>query len=211
MENQDYQEPIEIIYRNIEEYKKIKINEFEIDRIGIRLFNNNFTFSNINFKKPKNKLSQNCLNFNDDDENNEIKEKIRNKWRSLNENEKEPETYLNLISNFILTENNGLVFIDRSWYCDNPFYKCISSPLLLYKCALTFPNSIKIYNSNGYLWDCRLMHKETNQFIKFNDRKGEAVVGFEFTLIQYEIDKVPNQFFKDILELMNYLISDQCI
>lgn len=55
------------------------------------------------------------------------------------------------------------------------------------------------------------MHKETNQFIKINDRQGESAVGFEFTHIQYEIDKVPDQFFKDILELMNYLISDQCI
>jgi hypothetical protein len=211
--DQDYEDSMEIIYRNIEIYKKTQINKYGIDIIGIRLCNNIFTFSNINLEKKRNKLSQNLLKFDVDDEycNNEIKQKIICKWRSLNENEKEPETYLNLMDNFILTKNNGVVFVNSSRYGDHRFCDCISSPLLLYKCSLTFPKNIKIYDSPEYLWDCRLIHKDTNNFIKFNDKNNNSVIGLEFVDIQYEKDKVPDEFFKDILELFNYLISDQCI
>ena len=84
----------------------------------------------------------------------------------------------------------------------------ISSQLLLYRLACTFPATIKVNGHEGYkvVWEFPLKHKETGENINFREWKGASGFGTRF----YSVEQMPEVLLKDLLALLDYLTGGRC-
>lgn len=87
-----------------------------------------------------------------------------------------------------------------------PLYRIISPALLLYRLMATFFCSPKCEDGYKMIWHYNLKHKETGKAVSFSEWKGAA--GFWVT--DHTSTKLSNEFKKDLIELVNYLISNEC-
>lgn len=163
-------------------------------------YNFNLTFEGIDFKKEYYKLTP--IDGSTDDE---IKYIIKSKWRAVT---KSDNVYVdgNNNVNFFLT-NEGVIFNSKgiNEINDiNKFYKCISSPLLLYRCSCIFPKETTIVSNDKFIWTCELIHKKTLYPLSLYEWKGCPTIGIS------SINPINEYFIKDILELLSYILSDQC-
>lgn len=88
-------------------------------------------------------------------------------------------------------------------------HEAIPSALLLYRLICTFgPVKLDCEGNKGYkmVWYYVLNHKPTNTKIAFSEWKGAA--GFHTTFSTYK--KMPEELRKDLLALIEYLLSDEC-
>jgi hypothetical protein len=114
---------------------------------------------------------------------------------------------------FFDVENGSFVFIND--YTKQPkwddtmlirFYRVISSHLLMYRLCATFFKAPKVFDGYKMIWNYNLEHKVTGKKFSFGEWKG----GPGFWLNETESSQLPEDFRNDMIELINYLISDQC-
>lgn len=90
------------------------------------------------------------------------------------------------------------------------FYQVIPSALLLYRLICTF-GSNKIYvdgsPASKCIWEYYLKHNETACIVKMHEHKGGASISTNFL----DADNMPSSFSKDLLKLLNYISSDDCV
>lgn len=88
------------------------------------------------------------------------------------------------------------------------FMECFSSPMLLYRSACTFPDSIRIDDMYKTVWTCWLKHKKTGAAFLLSEWKGTPYCGFDS---RYRKPKdAPKKYVDDAIEILNYMLSDQC-
>lgn len=195
---------------------------------------NNFTFNSINYKKIYNKLSPDPVI--ERTGNYDIRDYIRSKWDKIN-GDKNINVNTNLQENFVLIEDKGFEIIENLDEIEdkimennnltkdekierylkessknkkkryNSFSHCISPHMLLYRCCCTFPDNILINDEYKQIWTCWLKNKETSDVILISEWKGTPYLGLNYT----KINELHKDFLNDILELLNYLLSDQCV
>jgi hypothetical protein len=68
---------------------------------------------------------------------------------------------------------------------------------------------IKENDEYKQIWTCWIKNKESNDTILLLEWKGTSYIGIENQFMN--IDELPKNFSNDILELLNYLLSDQCV
>lgn len=177
--------------------------------MSIIINNVKLTFDGIDIKKKYDKLTPKSITKRTG--NYDIRDYIRNKWKGIiNDN---INVNMNLCNNFILSDNinEGIIIekkVDLIKY-EKSFINCISSPMLLYRCCCIFPNNVNINNEYKQIWTCFIKNKESNNIILLSEIKGTPYIGIENNF--ENINEIPNQFLNDILELLNYLLSDQCV
>lgn len=89
-----------------------------------------------------------------------------------------------------------------------PLYQAIPSALMLYRLCSTFEGKVESYGSEGYkcVWAFAVKHKETGEIIYFGEHKGAT----SFWTKYYSAKDLDSAFKKDLVELLNYLLSPNC-
>ena len=88
-------------------------------------------------------------------------------------------------------------------------YRAIPSCLLLYRLICTFgPTKLNCRGNEGYkmVWEYPLKHKETGEFVVFDEWKGGSTFHTRF----YSTEDLPESYKNDLTTLINYLISNEC-
>lgn len=159
------------------------------------------TFNAIDNSKKYDKLSPKTVS--DRTGNYIIRDYIKSKWDVSNNGRS--STCGNIQDYFVLSEN-GIVINKVPDWNSIKFGTCISSPMLLYRCVCTFPDAIVIADNYKYTWTCNIIHKTTKCVLILSEWKGTPNIVTTF----YKIEDAPIDFVTDLLELINYLLSDQC-
>lgn len=86
-------------------------------------------------------------------------------------------------------------------------YRAIPSALLMYRLSCLFPGQIKTYGQSGYkfVWQFSFKHLESGNYIIFGEWKGGSLFW-----TKHDKETVPKEFERDILKLINVLVSDDC-
>ena len=166
----------------------------------------------VKTNQPKIKLieGQFCVNPDyvaDRTGNYELRDKIAEKWANL-------DSFIDGNGNcnhqcYFDTEKQTFVFSSNPMYNDDRYiatYRLISPALLLYRLIATFFAAPKCEDNYKMIWHYNLTHKETGKQISFSEWKGAA----GFWVSDYEHTKLPTQFKADLIELMNYLVGNEC-
>lgn len=106
-------------------------------------------------------------------------------------------------------KNQSFTFSDKSLYMDEsyiPMYRIMSPALLLYRLISTFFGSPKCCDGYKTIWEYTVKHTESGKQMNFSEWKG--AIGF--WLPEHTYTKLSEQFRSDLIELMNYLISNEC-
>lgn len=82
----------------------------------------------------------------------------------------------------------------------------IPSSLALYRLICTFFAAPIVEDNYKTVWAYPLQHKTSGEIVLFSEFKG----AFNFQMKQTSIDKLPYILGSDLLELLNYLASEQC-
>ena len=139
--------------------------------------------------------------------NYELRNKIASKWANINGG---GDGCGNVHHEFYFdTEKQTFIFSDKGLHGDERYlstYQIISPALFLYRLIATFFGSPKCEDGYKRIWEYNLLHKETGKSISFSEWKGAA----GFWLPEYTYKKLTPQFRADLIELMNYLISNEC-
>jgi len=137
----------------------------------------------------------------------DLRDKIAAKWANT---DKRQEGCGNIGHQFYFDiKNQSFIFSDESLYKEDGYismYRIMSPALLLYRLIATFFGSPKCYDQYKIIWEYNLIHKATGKSISFSEWKGAA----GFWLPDYEHKKLNKEFKADLIELMNYIISDKC-
>jgi hypothetical protein len=140
--------------------------------------------------------------------NYELRNKIAAKWENLNHF---VDGNGNCNSSFYFdVAKQTFVFSNDRLYNDNgfiPMYRMMSPALLLYRLIATFFGSPKCEDGYKMIWHYNLTHKLTGKAISFSEWKG--AIGF--WIPDYTHEKLNKEFKKDLVELMNYLVSNECV
>ena len=139
--------------------------------------------------------------------NYEVRDKIAAKWANYHTR---VDGCGNVHHEFYFdTEKQTFIFSGNGLHGDYRYlstYQIISPALLLYRLIATFFGSPKCEDGHKSIWEYNLIHKATNKSISFSEWKGAA--GFWLPETSYK--KVDAEFRADLIELMNYLISNEC-
>ena len=85
--------------------------------------------------------------------------------------------------------------------------RVISSSLAMYRTLCLFPKAaVTHHNNNDQPFSIYLRHITTGHTIALGDMQG----GFRFFTAQTTLKKVPKTFLRDIIRLMDVLVSDRC-
>lgn len=107
------------------------------------------------------------------------------------------------------TKKQSFIFSDESLYMDKsfiPMYRIMSPALLLYRLIATFFGSPKCEDGYKSIWNYTIKHTESGKQLNFSEWKG--AIGF--WLPEYTYTKLSEQFRNDLIELLNYLVSQEC-
>jgi len=110
---------------------------------------------------------------------------------------------------FFDTKKQTFIFSDESIWDDKnfiPMYKIMSPALLLYRLIATFFGTPTCEDGYKSIWAYNLTHKATGKGISFSEWKG--AIGF--WLPDYKQEQLTPEFKADLIELLNYLVSDEC-
>lgn len=138
--------------------------------------------------------------------NYELRNKIADKWENY---PKRVDGCGNVCSYFHFdVKNQSFMFAKNFLSNENyiPMYRMISPALLLYRLIATFFGSPKCEDNYKSIWEYNLLHKATGKSVSFSEWKG--AIGF--WLPDTNVEKVNKQLKADIIELMNYLVSNEC-
>lgn len=135
------------------------------------------------------------------------RDKIAAKWKNL-------DSFVdgngNCHSQFYFdTKEQTFVFNTEYKHNDDRYiapYRVISPALLLYRLIATFFASPKCEDGYKMIWHYNLTHKETGKQVSFSEWKG--AIGFWVS--DYAHTELNPKFKADLIELMNYLISNEC-
>jgi len=139
-------------------------------------------------------------------ESKEWKEKIKSIWEFTVRQESGTSGNVKMYLHFDV-ETQSFVFKESFIYSELHFSQVISSPLLLYRLICTF-NAAPSVMDDPYktTWDLNLVHKPSGKLLMFSEWKGSA----RFWLPDYTYKDLEETFKNDLLDLLNYLVSDQC-
>lgn len=84
--------------------------------------------------------------------------------------------------------------------------RTISSHLALYRLICTFFTAPIMEDNYKTVWQYPLQHKQSSEIVLFSEYKG----AFYFAMDKTKIDELPYRIGSDLLELLNYLASEQC-
>ena len=111
---------------------------------------------------------------------------------------------------FFDTEKQTFIFSNDYLHSDKakfiPMYRIMSPALLLYRLIATFFGSPKCSDGYKSIWDYTIKHTATGKQLNFSEWKG--AIGFWLPETDYR--KLTESFRNDLIELLNYLISDEC-
>ncbi len=85
-------------------------------------------------------------------------------------------------------------------------YRMMSAPLLLYRLIATFFGAPECFDNYKNIWSYTIKHIPTGKLITFAEWKG--AIGF--WLKEVDHNKLPKDFKKDFVELLNYIFSEEC-
>lgn len=143
-------------------------------------------------------------------QNDDIQKAILSKWIRL---EKAPNLHGNI--NMILrydTEKETFLFLDEKakWFKEEYMFfgQVISSALLMYRLyCMGFKPSNNEEEPYKTVWCVGLEHKSSHNVIMIGEYKAGAHLAALFS----EKDQMPTEFHDDLIELLNFLISDNVI
>jgi len=138
--------------------------------------------------------------------NYERRDKVASKW----ENTKESVNGCGNVAyefNFDVSKQS-FVFGERQYGDENliPFHQMMSPALFLYRIIATFFGSPKCGDNYKIIWEYTIKHKESGKVLQLSEWKG--AIGF--WLPETDHTKITKAFKADIIELMNYLCSNEC-
>lgn len=175
--------------------------------MGFTINKLDLTFNGIRPEKDRAKLQPDPVTSRTGDY--KIRDFIRNQWEGLSEHDNF-RTNMGLSTHFVLSDNHqdGMRINDEKYNNSPIFFYCISSPLLLYRSTCTFPNYVQIREEYKQVWTCPMKHKKTGYAILLSEWKGTPYCGIDSRL--KELENLPKEFADDIVQLLSYLLSDQC-
>jgi hypothetical protein len=146
-------------------------------------------------------------------ENDILQNIIKDKWVCA-------KTELNAHSNIEMSlryepKSNEFYFIDNHYdtrYDSPTIASTISSAFMLYKLLClefypVYPHILPEDKPYKELWLVGLKHKKSDNILTIGDYKAAVSIGMNFS----EPDQLPNDFKRDFLELLNFLISDDVV
>lgn len=174
------------------------------------------TFNGINADMYKEKLQPGPVT--ERTGNYDIRNYICDKWEGVKPGDNSG-TMMNWFFDLKFSVEKGAYFTKEfSFDSDDPndytfdrgvhYMNYISSPMLLYRSACTFPENIIVDDGYKDIWTCFLKHKKTGSAIVLSEWKGTAQCGFDTRF--YERKDAPKEYVDDAIELLNYMLSDQC-
>lgn len=88
------------------------------------------------------------------------------------------------------------------------FYEVMPSALWLYRLLCHFAAEVESYGPEGYksVWSVGLRHKSTGRTVAFSEHKAAA----GFYMQERSPDELEADFKKDLLDLLNLLVSKDC-
>lgn len=140
--------------------------------------------------------------------NYELRDKISTKWENYS-GDVEGCGNVNYQFYFDMSKQS-FIFSSESLYDNAGFismYRIMSPALLLYRLIATFFGTPKCADNYKMIWHYNLTHKLTGKVISFSEWKG--AIGF--WIPDYDHAKLNMKFKKDLIELMNYIISEECV
>lgn len=141
--------------------------------------------------------------------NYERRDKIKEKWENFTG--KSVDGSGNVNSQFFFdVSKQEFIFSKASLYLDDnfiPMYRLMSPALLLYRLIATFFAAPVCYDNYKMIWEYNIGHKATGKPIQFSEWKG--AIGF--WVPEYDNEKLDTQFKNDLIELMTYIISNECV
>ena len=124
---------------------------------------------------------------------------------------KAPHLHNNLATNgfFFDVEKNTFKFGDRKGWLNDSYIspaRVIASSLALYRLLCLFKKS-PVMSKEAYktLWEYPLQHKETKEYLTLLEYKAGFTINTKYT----KPESLPESFAFDLLELLNFLVSDQ--
>lgn len=139
--------------------------------------------------------------------NYELRDKIATKWANY---DKRVDGCGNVNHDFYFdTVKQTFLFDSNPKHGDTRYisiYRIISPALLLYRLISTFFGNPKCEDGYKSIWEYNLLHKSSGRSISFSEWKGAA----GFWLPETDSKKVNSELKADLIELMNYLISNEC-
>ena len=124
---------------------------------------------------------------------------------------KAPHLHNNLVMNgfFFDTEKKTFKFGTRKDWLNGANIspsRVISSSLALYRLLCLFKKS-PVISKEAYktLWEYPLQHKETKEYLTLLEYKAGFTINSKYT----KPESLPESFAFDLLELLNFLVSDQ--
>jgi len=137
----------------------------------------------------------------------ELRDKIATKWENSIKHENGSG---NVGHEFYFDVNKqSFVFVEYPANKEDNYiamYRIMSPALLLYRLIATFFGTPKCEDDYKMIWRYNIIHKATGKLISFLEWKG--AIGF--WLPDYDHKKLNAEFKNDLIELMNYLVSDKC-
>jgi hypothetical protein len=129
----------------------------------------------------------------------EIQSKISNKWTPV------PRGTIDLCGNVRPSYNKVFSFIGDNY----SMFEVIPSSLLLYKLLCLYKAKVHSEGPEGYktVWSICLQHKKTKEILMFSEWKGAAGIWTRF----YTQEELPQAYKEDLIELLNHLVSDNCL
>ena len=137
----------------------------------------------------------------------ELRDKIAAKWGNF---DKRLEGCGNCNHEFYFDTAKQTFLFSSDWlHSDERYlsiYRIISPSLLLYRLIATFFGNPVCQDGYKSIWEYNLVHKATGKGLSFSEWKGAA----GFWVPEGNSKQLNAEFKKDLIELMNYLISQKC-
>ena len=141
-------------------------------------------------------------------EDERLQDGIVSKWQVR---AKAPHLHNNLATNgfFFDTENKTFKLSDRMGWLNDAYVspsRVIASSLALYRLLCLFKKP-PVVSKDAYksLWEYPLQHKETKEYLTLLEYKAGFTINSKYT----KPESLPESFAFDLLELLNFLVSDQ--
>ncbi len=141
--------------------------------------------------------------------NYDLRDKIAAKWQNTDD---EFSGCGNVHSMFYFDTKKQTFFFSKDYISHEkvsefiPLYKVMSPALFLYRIIATFFGTPKCADSYKSIWGYDLIHKASGKGINFSEWKG--AIGFWLPEPSHKV--LTAEFKADIIELMNYLASNEC-
>jgi hypothetical protein len=156
--------------------------------------------------KEKYQFSVNAPYTQDRTGNYERRDKVASKW----ENTKESVNGCGNVANEFNFDVSKQSFVFGEWQYEDDnliaLSQMMSPALFLYRIIATFFGNPKCGDDYKIIWTYNIKHKESGKVLQLSEWKG--AIGF--WLPETDHTKITKAFKADIIELMNYLCSNEC-